>query len=58
MKHPPDYDEVIHGNRRFVITEKVSAKSLFKRQKAYKFKLLKIIFSVIETISKDKGYSA
>lgn len=50
----PDYDEVVHGNRRFVITEKISKKNLLKKQKAYRFKLLKIIFSLIESVSKGK----
>jgi hypothetical protein len=54
MPDYPDYDEVVHGNRRFVITEKISKRNLLKRQKAYRFKLLTIIFSLIESMSKGK----
>ena len=50
----PDYDEVVHGNRRFVITEKISRRSFLKREARYRFNLLRIIFSLIESVKKEK----
>lgn len=49
-----DYDEVIHGNRRFVIIEKVNGKGFLKRRKAYRLKLFNIIFSLIKSAQKER----